>query len=287
MKDEIALAIPHTPWVPERAESMSRLKQSLLIGETKELSAAGKSGLAFYREFTDRKPNTEWCSDVWSWLYETGAEWCLQLQDDVMVAPRFWPALRAMLSALPADAHVVGLTSVHPAGVEIARRGHRWYRTPGNVVGWAYCLRRDVLGTFLADRKKLGKSFLDQNEDEQLSIWTEKTGRTCWHPIPAICDHDTTIPSTYRNDRHSLRRPPVTWRDYGEASLVDPEWWKPSGVPELLGMPPQRACWFCSINPVLCASEKTGAGICGRCLTSCVAAGLGQVVAVAPEPAKP
>ena len=250
----IALAIPHTDWVPARAASMARLRAQL--GQVD----------GPYREFTDRAPNHVWSVALWTWLYESGAEWGLQLQDDVMVAPCFWPALRASLSALPPAAEVVGLTSLHPSSREIARRGHRWYRTDANLVGWAYAVRHDALGAFLRDRERMGESFRQQNEDEQLGLWAGQTKRTVWHPVPTLCDHDTSIPSTYANDFHSHRRPQVTWREFGEASLTDPTWWTPSGVPEKLAAPMQRVCWWCAEHQAVARSATTGAEICGMCL---------------------
>jgi len=259
----IALAIPHTPWVPARVESMERLREALGL---LPIGAHWSSPCDHYREFTDRAPNSVWCVALWTWLHETGAEWALQLQDDVIAAPCFWPALRAMLGALPPEAEIIGLTSVHPMTPEIARRGHRWHRTPGNLVGWAYALRREALGAFLTDRAKLPESFRMQNEDEQIAIWAASTGRSIWHPVPAICDHDTSVPSSYKNDNHSLRRPAVTWRDYGEGSLCDVDWWRPSGTPELLEMPHQFNCWMCGTGRATIVSSKTGCRLCIECL---------------------
>ena len=259
----IALGIPHTPWVPARVESMARLRGELEIHEHDDTNdesgypaCSGTEALekgmcgpplgpAHYREFTDRAPNNVWAEALWTWLHETGADWCLQLQDDVMVAPCFWPAIRAMLSALPPDADIVGLTSTHPMAPDVAKRGHRWYRTEANLVGWAYCIRREALGEFLEGRAQLPPKFREQNEDEQIAEWARVSGRGVWHPVPAIIDHDTSIPSSYKNDAHSHRRPQVTWRTYDERELTDPTWWIPSGTPELLAMPPQFECWAC------------------------------------------
>jgi hypothetical protein len=253
-RHDIALAIPHTPWVPERVASMARLKEQL--GHRPR----------FYREFTEKAANTVWAEELWTWLRDTGAEWCLQLQDDVMVAPCFWPALRAMLGALPPEADVVGLASVHPMAKEIARRGQHWYRTRGNLVGWAYMLRHEALTEFLEIRGKMSDDFRSQNEDEQIAEWVSKTGRTCWHPVPAIADHDTTIPSSYKNDDHTLRRPQITWRDYTDGSMTDPTWWMLSGTTEIMHLPNQFNCWWCGVNPTILKSQETGARLCAKCM---------------------
>lgn len=260
----VALAIPHTPWVSERAESMARLRASLGAS-----SADNSVGPEFYREFDERAPNSVWSVELWNWLYETGADWCLQLQDDVMGAPYFWSALRAMLGALPAHAEIVGLSNVHPMAPEWARRGHRWMRTNGMLVGWAYAIRREALGVFLEERDRIVARVSDECEDVLLGTFAASTGRTVWHPVPTIVDHDTSIPSSYANDHHSTRRPQVTWRTFGEGDLTSVDWWQPSGSVEIVPMPPQRQCWFCLERGVIAQSPKTGAGICGICLGSC------------------
>ena len=280
----IALAIPHTPWVPARVASMDRLRESLGIAEHDETEDDGcggiealenglcawpepaRAGLCHYREFTDRAPNTVWSEALWTWLLETGAEWCLQLQDDVMVAPCFWPALRAMIAALPQEAEVIGLTSVHPGSVEIARQGHRWFTTRGNLVGWAYMLTHDALSEFRIARDLLPPAFRQMNEDMQIAEWAARSGRLVWHPVPTIVDHDTSIPSSYANDHHGHRRPQVTWRDFGEGSLTDPSWWKPSGTPTMLGNAPMFACSWCGVEQGKMVSEQTQARIGPQCL---------------------
>ena len=263
----IALAIPHTTWVPERVASMDRLREALghPLRDTDASIEAGKWP-THYREFTDRAPNTVWSEALWTWLLETGAEWCLQLQDDVMVAPCFWPALRAMIAALPQEAEVIGLTSVHPGSVEIARQGHRWFTTRGNLVGWAYMLTHDALSEFRIARDLLPPAFRQMNEDMQIAEWAARSGRLVWHPVPTIVDHDTSIPSSYANDHHGHRRPQVTWRDFGEGSLTDPSFWLPSGTPTMLGNAPMFACSWCGVEPGKMVSEATGARIGPSCL---------------------
>jgi len=251
----VALAVPHTPWVPERAASMLRLRDALQEG--------GGEGLrVYYREFTERKKINLWARDMWEWLAHQPVEWCVQLQDDVMIAPRFWDHLRAMLSALPDEAGIIGLASTHPMAPEMARRGHRWYRTPAMLVGWAWAIRRPVLRHFLS-------TLTDEPfkcEDAKMGQYAACYGHDVWHPCPTIVDHDTTIKSTYANDQHSTRRPQCTWRDYGEASMSDPSWWSPSGMPECLPMPPQRMCCLCLEHSEVMHSMKTNLGVCGVCI---------------------
>lgn len=210
----MALAISHTPWVPERVESMKRLREQL--GQFPPLREhVDDPPTGFYLEMTDRAPNAVWSERMWRWAAETDADWCLFLQDDVRVAPNFWPALRAMLEALPPDAEVVGLENVHPAAKPFADEGARWLTTPDMLVGVGYVVRRAALREFLAWREtSLQPGALEQGgltEDTMLAVWCMVTGRRIFSPLPTLIDHDTSIASTYGNDEHANRRPLVRW----------------------------------------------------------------------------
>ena len=286
----IALAVPHTPWIPERARSMAQLRGSLGFTRERDKPDAfatlpgdrmlpNDAGWTHYREFTARAPNNVWCVELWTWLRDTGAAWCLQLQDDVVVMPGFWSVLRAMLGAVPEDVGVVGIAGVHPMATGIARRGHRWYRTPNNLVGWAYALRHEALVAFLDAREQYEPRFREMHEDEQIGEWCHRTRRPIWHPVPAICDHDTTIPSSYRNDHHSHRRPAVTWRTFDSVALAEPSFWMPSGVPNLLATAYQRTCWYCGVEPSKFRSDATGCELGPMCMMRILGAAMGVQVA--------
>ena len=265
-----ALAIPHTPWSAERAANMVKLRAQLGVRED-GTCVDDVGNVVAYREFTDRVPNTVWSEALWTWQWETGADWVIQIQDDTMVAERngrclWWPIIRAMVDALPQEAEVIGLTSVHPGSVEIARQGHRWFRTRGNLVGWAYMMTHEAVSEFRIARDLLPPAFRQMNEDMQAAEWAARSGRPVWHPVPAPIDHLTDMPSSYNNDHHAHRRPPITWRDFGEGSLTDPTWWKPSGTPTMLGNAPMFACSFCGVAPGKMVSQETQARICAGCL---------------------
>jgi hypothetical protein len=254
----IALAIPHTPWVGERQQSMARVRAQLGAW-------AGP-----YRELTERATNKVWPRRMWEWMISTGAEWCLSLQDDVLLAPYFDLALRAMIEHVP-EGNVLGLSAVHPIGAEVARQTHRWYRTRSWLVGWAYAMRREDLIAFLAWCDKRPDAVAALNEDSLINQWVIETGRSTWHPVPTIVDHDTSIGSTYANDQHAHRRSVVTWRDYSSGSLCDPDFWLPSGEPQLLPLPRPRHCWFCGVREAS-ARAPNGCEICRACVSQLVAA---------------
>lgn len=271
----IALCIPHTPWVPVRVEAMKRLKESLGLRFSDPFADAKRlrdeSGPQHYLELTDKAPNDVWSVAMWKWMLKTGADFCLTLQDDALVAPCFWPALRAMLTQLP-KGHVLGLSGVHPMAREIARRGHRWYRTKSWVIGWAYGWWREDLERFLEWRlsdegEKVTQAILPNGEDALQNIYIPSHGLDVWHPVPTIVDHDTSIDSSYDNDDHGHRRPWVTWRAYDQKELVHPEFWLVNGkAPTHYHTVPQHICWWCGVRQPIRGSQKTGAAICGVCI---------------------
>jgi|HubBroStandDraft_1064217.scaffolds.fasta_scaffold85459_2 hypothetical protein len=203
----IALGIPHTPWLPARVASMARLSDDLDVGEAD-----------MFRKFSDREPNHVWSAKLWTWGLECGASHLLQLQDDVIVMPRFWEALRAMIAAVPD--RVIGLEAAHPAGRRLARQGYRWYTTADMLIGVGYVFPRALLEHFLHWRSTALRDGWEQeiSEDTLIGLWALATRQRIFHPIPTIIDHDTTIASSYGNDAHAYRNPSVTWKDCVDAS---------------------------------------------------------------------
>lgn len=224
----IAVAIPHTPWVEARAASMASLRAATSVEADR------------YTEFTERMPNMRWADELWSWGLETGEDHLLQLQDDVVVAPNFWPALRAMLEAVPN--HIIALHAPHPAGPRLALEGRRWYTTADGLIGVAYIIPRDILEEFGRWRVEGLRRGYEQRltEDTLIDLFAMSTGRRIWHPIPCITQHETEIESTYANDAHPYRRASVTWEDgdvvgFSAADLERPSFWTPSSVVADLG----------------------------------------------------
>lgn len=280
----IALCIPHTPWMKERRASMARLREQIEAPPEGFVYHDEVGGPQHYRELTDRAPNAEWSVTMWRWMLETGADFCLTLQDDVIAAPCFWPALRAMLPQLPRG-HLLGLSGVHPMAREVARRGHRWYRTTSWVIGWAYGMWRPDIEAFLTWRlseegEAFTKAISPNGEDAVLNHWVGLSRRDTWHPVPTIVDHDVSLDSNYaQNEGHGHRRPWVTWHEYPDAQLVRPDFWLVNGkAPQHLHTVPQNACWWCGERQPVAGSQKTGAQICGVCLGDSVRAVLGMAV---------
>jgi hypothetical protein len=197
----LALGIPHTPWIPERVLSLTRLVDAL---------SPAPPVMVARRVFGESEPNWSWAGKLWTWATETNATHLLQLQDDVVVGPEFWQALSAMVEAVPDQ--VIGLETVHPFAESLYRSGGTWLTTRDGLIGVGYVFPVGLLREFLRWRAEtLRPNAVQQaNEDQLIGIWTAATRRRVWHPVPTIIDHDTEISSTYGNDAHTHRRPVVT-----------------------------------------------------------------------------
>lgn len=258
---KVALGIPHAKHIEGRPQSLARLYE--MLGDSHGITC---------RVFSERESNRAWARRMWEWFASTGVEWCLQLQDDVIVGPRFWEALTAMLMGFQHDC--IGLEAAHPAGKLLAAQGHRWYRTRAWVVGVGWVLRRTVVEELLQ-----WDGPADLNEDDYIGAFLNHTGRDAYHPIPTIIDHDTSVPSAYDNDKHALRRPTVLWHEYPENVLVDPDFWRMDQEVPMLVSPYLDTCWFC-LQPCMATrvqvqSKHTAAVVCGYCLAAVVNAHMG------------
>ena len=250
-----ALAIPHTPWRPERVQSLATLLEKL--GHRPK----------FFRIFDETEPNWVWSRKLWQWgadMAKEGATHLVQLQDDVRPMPHFWSVLRAMVTANPE--RWIGLQVNHPHARQLAHNGRRWYKDRW-LVGCQYVaplqgpdsiqMVLDLLA--ISDARPDGApgkltQFQTEHEDVTLASLLHMSDRDVWHPIPAIADVDLSIGSTYETtpghiDDH--RRCTVTWHGYRTAELQEPSWWQvPSQVERVQG-PGPGPCSSCGMRPGL------------------------------------
>ena len=239
----IALGISHTPWIPERVESMARLREGLVIkaGIVASEHGTGSGPLLSFRLFDEKCPVYVWSDDMWRWGESTEATHCLYLQDDVIPSPNFWPSLLAVLTALPDQ--VIALEAVHPAGQALAMAGVRGYTTADGLIGVGYVKPRLVERDFLNWKTwNLRDGAVEAiTEDALINCYALDTGRRIYHPCPTLIRHDVELASTYGNDDHSYRHPSVIWDD-GEAvgetgwtlsDLARADFWGEGAVPHL------------------------------------------------------
>lgn len=194
-----SIGIPHTPWVPERVETLERLLYSL------ELYPDDSN----VKLFTERLPNHVWSEHMWKWGSVQKTTHFLSIQDDAIVSDLFWSLLEDIVVEFPND--IIGLQVAHPVAKIYAQEHKNWFTTCDGLVGVGYCLPTSLLREFLEWRSTCLKEGAIEtiSEDSLLGLFAMCTGRRIHHPIPTIVDHDTSILSTYGNEGHSNRRSAV------------------------------------------------------------------------------
>jgi hypothetical protein len=223
-----SLAIPHTPWRPERVASLARL--------IRDLAPFPDSGVPLLVH-TERESHVQWTKKIWDWSAASGANYCVFLTDDTCVAPRFWDVLAAMIDANPGQ--ILGLTSQDPRAPRLQREGHRWYTFCAWAVGWGYVMPRNRLVEFLSWREVQSPALWQEWGDDQLiNIWCSQVGLKTWHPLPTIVDHDTSLESTVGHpiEQHGRREAntKVPWRDMLEVlEMTLPDYWRKLDAPHL------------------------------------------------------
>jgi hypothetical protein len=217
----IALAIPHCSWDPDRVRTLRRLIEQLRSDEPVGLDV---------RVFAEDGPAhcSVWSDKMWTWGEEIGADEFITIQDDAVVAPNFWPAMLAMMSAAPRE--IIGLQAIHPIGPALARNGCNWYTTRDMLAGVAYRIPGPALQVFNHWRHTMLRDGTQRriNEDNIVALFVASTGGRIWHPLPTIVDHHPPgepIKSNYGHDSHANQNGTWTWR---EAEVpTDPAAWMP------------------------------------------------------------
>ncbi len=248
-----ALGIPHTPWIPERVDSLARLADAL-YSET----------MPTPQLFAEREPNHAWSKKMWEWGVGTGADHFVQVQDDTIPAPSFWPILSAMVAAAPDS--LIALQGAHPIFRALARDGHHWAQSSAWVVGCGYVIPRALLVELVAFREANDAAAKLTNEDEVIAAFAMAAKHPVLHPIPTIIKHDVSLPSTYGNDGHIHRTATVTWEEYGAAELVDPAFWRIDRPPPIVTNPHLESCWLCQAEPSAAVFPTTTARVGVRCM---------------------
>ena len=281
-----ALAIPHLPTLPERAENMVRLRRSLGVPEhdNPEFATPVQYGYGCYvREFHEKAPWPERSLRRWKWALRSNQDWFCQLEDDVIISDDFWPALSAMQEAWPTD--VICLAATHSQGPLVALQGRRSYFTP-RLIGWGCAwpmswTERLVVESERGDFLKTWAARPGQPcEDTYLAEFFLSRGATPRHPCPTIADH-LFFPSTQDGfDLHTNTQASVTWRDYKPGDLCSADWWRTQAT----HLPPEWTqtvgamrglCNWCYAREGRFKSPNTGAELCEICAAHVVLQAMG------------
>lgn len=155
---------------------------------------------------------TEGAPYVWSeaqWRASLAGEGthCVMLNDDVILCDGF---LRNLVSLLEVQPNVIiSLYNISNLAKEAFKQNMRWVTTVDGLVGNAYVMPRAVLEDFLSwrDLYLLPEAKEKLSEDQQVNLYSMANSGLIWHTVPALVDHDTTVPSLYGNTQ--LRKPVV------------------------------------------------------------------------------
>lgn len=221
----VAIGVPHTPWIQERAKHIESIRDELVPHEN--------NNDIFYREFYEREPNWSWAARMYDWAISTRCSHFLTVQDDMFLVPDFLEYVERMLHHVPDK--VIGLHSVHPLAGAILKDGRRWFRTRCWLVGGAWLCPMSVLRDHREWCKANQERVKRSNEDSLLNEWLTENGIDVWHPTPTIVSHLTHFKSTYANDTHANRKTEAAWTSGQEMPIS----WRPESDVPILLMPHQ------------------------------------------------
>lgn len=205
----VAVCIPTCmKWDTARAKSVQRIRR--VFPEAKLFAEDGPT------------PNYVWADKLETWAAEQDCTHVLQVQDDAILCPEFEPTLFAMLDAVPDQ--IISLFTIHPVAKYLVRDDKNWMTTTDLMTGVANArpigIQREYVrwrATALEDG-----ALRAINEDTLLGLFCAAEGHRIWNPVPAVVDHDTTVPSNYGNARAVHNRASVNWNDHPLPSS-----WKP------------------------------------------------------------
>jgi hypothetical protein len=236
----IALAVPHCPWDPHRVKSLQRVRQACGLRNDVD----DHPHLAAFRLFAEVGPTPPhvWSGKLFQWAAEQGADWVVQVQDDVVPCPDFVDVAKAALSeAGKAGADVVGFFTIAPPAANFAAMGCNWLTTTDWMTGPAWAIRPSFAREFVQFKNlRMRDGWADRvkenslNEDTLLGLGCAALGRRIWNPLPALVDHDVTVPSHYTRMAadHPYNRSSYSWERWAKdrhdvADLKDPAFWVP------------------------------------------------------------
>jgi hypothetical protein len=238
----LAVAIPHADWAPRRKSNLAVMREMI------------EGDVAAYYEYPNRSPCNDWAGHVMGWGAAQKTSHFVLLQDDLLLAEHFAEMLHLLVAAMPAD--VIGLHTIHPGAPALAHKRGRWCATMDGLVGPQYVFPQPLLEAYcLWTAKELKDGWRTAiTEDTLIDVWALATGRRIVHPIPAIADHDGSIPSTWGNAGHLGAC--AKWSDGGTygwwpEDLREASFWAPPAVVPNLGR------YFCSTT-ALCEKWVKG-----------------------------
>jgi len=211
----IEIAIAHASWRPERRTVLRRLVEAL------EPPAPMVFGS------TEPEHSSVWALRMWRWAQHQRCSHVVFLNDDVQPCPEFILACGAIARAVP-EAVVALHTTIRQATPQDRWLWSYWLSGP------AYMVPRPLVRDMVAFCERWPDLFQRVNEDVMLMHWAWGRRRPIWHAVPALVQHDVSVPSTLGYDMHPGRQTHVPWSVLPDARLTDEDFWRPRGSPQLV-----------------------------------------------------
>lgn len=197
MTISLAISVAHCAARPERVETLKSMEQVI---------RADPYGGAICIEAAPGKPH-EWSFRQWKGAVNRSRSHCVLLNDDLILCKDFLAIVRKVIEARPN--HLINLYNSHDLAHVAVERKLSWLTSVNGLIGNAYVLPTEHLRAFLEWRAhNLTPGTIELlSEDNLLNLWAMEQGALVWHTVPALVDHDTSVPSCFDNTQ--VRKPTV------------------------------------------------------------------------------
>lgn len=208
MRYKYSLTIFHADHIPERKASLHRLLVGLAGKDEADRYAQGQLSDAWergdyrikVRVIAGRKTCEERWKEAWAFHANSGADYGITLDDDVIPCHDFWATLDKAIEACPN--HLVCLSNAICADyAKVAdQHGLHWVTSNDALIGYAYVAPKALYEELLGWTDRIDRDVgLHEHEDTLLNVFAMWRKLLVWHTVPALFDHDTSVASTWHN----------------------------------------------------------------------------------------
>jgi hypothetical protein len=185
----VAISIAHAAHRPERVETLGRMMAQLLPANPFIETHVG--------------PPHEWSVFQWQNALALALKYdhthAMFLNDDLRLCDDFLAVVDRVIEARPA--HLVNGYNCHELAFDAQTRGMSWLTSNDGLIGNCYIVPVDTVRHFLHWRETaLTDGTVEVlSEDQIWNLYAMVHGCLVHHVVPALVEHDTSVPSCYGN----------------------------------------------------------------------------------------